>query len=63
VGEETSFVISSPVGETDRPESTSLHLRLLVVADQSMAEHFFDENLDVYVKTIFTEVEAIFKWV
>ena len=38
------------------------NLRILLVADQTMVEHYFDENLNLYLTTLFKEVANIFRY-
>ncbi len=38
------------------------NLRILLVADQTMVEHYFDENLSLYLTTLFKEVANIFRY-
>ena len=41
--------------------STYWLLRILLVADQTMADHYFDDNLNLYLDTLFNQVNSIFK--
>jgi hypothetical protein len=47
--------------QVDEKLSTSFNLQLLVVADQSMTEFYFHENLQLYLQTLLGQVQDIFK--
>jgi hypothetical protein len=47
--------------DNDSAKKSFWHLRLLMVADQTMVDRYFDENLNLYIKTLLSEVASIFK--
>jgi hypothetical protein len=47
--------------DDDSAKKSFWHLRLLMVADQAMVDRYFDENLNLYIKTLLSEVASIFK--
>jgi hypothetical protein len=60
-GRPVKLLHSTDDGDDDSAKKSFWHLRLLMVADQTMVDRYFDENLNLYIKTLLSEVASIFK--